>query len=341
MNVSHETREHYENLLKFWADYAQNQNKLLESLVYNISNVSDVTEDKTLELSTQFQQLASGAKLQSDYLTGLIETAGKVEVDGQGVPIDDISSQIKTTFLASIEMLLNMSKQATVMVYALDEAVKSLNNVEKCIKRIEGINQKMKYLAVNATIEAVRAGEVGESFQVVANEVRELSDDTQKFASDIYKYVKEMVLTINQAQHDLHKTAHLDLSTSMLKREKLDAIMQGLMRNSEQMSHMIGEAVGSSSEITTTASTMIRGLQYQDRVKQDLQFVQKTLNQLLQHNQELSQATSKMLQGENIPQEDFERLRKNNQILTSPVHSISLAGQHCDNASDVGEVTLF
>jgi len=57
------------------------------------------------------------------------------------------------------------------MVYALDELKANVQRVEKCMEQLDSVNNTTNMLALNARIEAERAGAAGSAFRVVANEV--------------------------------------------------------------------------------------------------------------------------------------------------------------------------
>ncbi len=176
--------------------------------------------------------------------------------------------------------MLEISKQAMLMVYILNDGTKNLNDIEKSIRQIEIINHKTKYLSINATIEAVRAGEAGESFQVVASEVRDLSNDTQRLAISVRSQVNQMSETLNYAQEILQKVASIDMSNNMLAKERLDEMMGGLIDNSEKIAHIVADASQSSKEFSEATRKLITDIQYQDRIRQDLEQMQKSINSI-------------------------------------------------------------
>ena len=66
--------------------------------------------------------------------------------------------------------------------------------IESIIEAINSIAAQTNLLSINASIEAARAGESGKGFEVVASEVRKLSEDSEKHAKQIHGIIK----TINK-----------------------------------------------------------------------------------------------------------------------------------------------
>lgn len=235
-----------------------------------LNAVRELSDNKTTSLSEQFQTLSKNASIQGDYLHELISIAQKVKVGDAETDIQDISALLHKTFLDSINCMLEVSKQAMLMVYILNDGAKNLNEIEKSIRQIEQINHKTKYLSINATIEAVRAGEAGESFQVVASEVRDLSNDTQRLAVNIRGQVNQMTDTLVYAQEILQKVASIDMSSNILAKEQLDEMMEGLIQNSGKIANIVGDASQSSKDFANAARQLMTDIQYQDRIRQDI-----------------------------------------------------------------------
>jgi len=94
---------------------------------------------------------------------------------------------------SGIEELSSEIDQSSISAIALKDEAKSVGGL---MGEIQGIAEQTNLLALNAAIEAARAGEHGRGFAVVADEVRSLSTRTQKSAEQIQKSITSMLNTI-------------------------------------------------------------------------------------------------------------------------------------------------
>lgn len=102
--------------------------------------------------------------------------------------IEEISKNVTRT--------ASLSQEAEAQVLRSTEATDGLQESSKAIGKVVGVIQELadqtNLLALNATIEAARAGENGRSFAVVANEVKDLAQETSKATQNIEDSVKEI-----------------------------------------------------------------------------------------------------------------------------------------------------
>ncbi len=134
------------------------------------------------------------------------------------------TSEITLNTNEKIKDLANMSKK---LKFSMKEINESTEEMEEIIDLIEAIAFQTNILSVNATIEAVKAGEDGKGFEVVANEIRELASRSSEGAKRIKKIVKINNKKINTGNEIVFETIN-KLEEISLVVESVNTIMKKL-----------------------------------------------------------------------------------------------------------------
>lgn len=264
-------------LLQRWMALAGVQQRVISALVWEIQRTSGVVETEADSLSGRFRTLALGAERQSERVAELGALAVGIEVEGKTVPIVEIAKVLETTLGDVVEKILMLSKDSMAMVYALDDLSANVGRVESCMQQLRKINSTTNFLALNARMEAERAGSAGAAFRVVASEVRELSKATQQLTNSMHAELQSVIAGIASGHDTLKRVATIDMSENILARDRLEVLLSSLVERSEGLNRIVADAAEGVQAMSGDVGAMVTGIQFQDRTRQRLEHVVDTL----------------------------------------------------------------
>ncbi len=195
-----------------------------------------------------------------------------------------------------VQLALDAAKNQDSIAKEAQSLTHSAAEIKNVLSIIEEIANQTNLLALNAAIEAARAGEHGRGFAVVADEVRNLASKTQKSLAEI----TSMVNVITQSIGDIGlKIQNMALESEDLSKQtsELNTHIKAVQDDLSISNKTAGEAISSNEQIGRQIKEMATATQNLvdmfSQIKQQRLNLEKNIQEMLEHNSHLNQEFSK------------------------------------------------
>lgn len=248
--------------------------KNLNEILHQINLAADQVSAGSDQVSFGAQELSQGATVQA---ASIEELAGA---------IDELSSQVKQTAVNAVaasrqanivgKEMMDSNEKMQHMIDAMERISKSSDTIVNINKTIEDIAFQTNILALNAEVEAARAGDAGKGFSAVATEVRNLANKSAKASKNTALLINGSITAVEEGRKIADETANALLivvegvndvirkidKISLTSNEQADAIQQ-VTQEINQISAVVQtnsataeESAAASEELSAQAQTL-------------------------------------------------------------------------------------
>jgi methyl-accepting chemotaxis protein len=275
-------------------------NQVAESLEKALQNVSEAvaaTASASNEISSSTEQMAAGAEEQTSQAA---EVASSVEEMTKTIMENsqNAGSAAETAKQARMsaeqggrvvdETIAGMKRIAEVVNKSADtvkELGKSSDEIGEIISVIDDIADQTNLLALNAAIEAARAGEQGRGFAVVADEVRKLAERTTKATKEIAGMIKKIQTDTGGAVESMQQgTKEVQVGIDLA--DKAGKSLQEIVGISQKVTDMVAQ-IAAASEQQSSAS---------EQIAKNVEAISKVTSETAQGTQQIARAAEDLNQ---------------------------------------------
>lgn len=320
-----ELSQSFNNMSKNIKGLIQKGVTLSEQVTAAISSLATIASETTAasnEVAKAIQEIAEGAGNQAKEASSVVETVSHFgeKIDTIVLSADQMRALSKNVLelsnkgTAAVNTLDNVTDQT---VYIAETMIKTINqlseysrSIGKIIQVLSSISEQTKLLALNASIEAAKAGDAGRGFAVVASEIRKLADQSKESTREVEDMIKKIVSQTKAAQdvadkvedvmREQNRAVESVSGTFMQIRDAMDDLFKGIesinesisvidkekgviINNIENISAISQETAASSEEVSASTQEQLAAIEELHSMSEKLNSLAKELQQAMQN----------------------------------------------------------
>ncbi|MCA9553327.1 MAG: hypothetical protein KC933_25040, partial [Myxococcales bacterium] len=170
-----------------------------------------------------------------------------------------------------VQQILKVAKQSVEMANHIDDITMKVVEIERVATRAQKLADASSMLAVNAKIEATKAGRHAAGFSVVASEVQNLAVESRVFNEQISELIHEVRAEVDQTQLVIKELASQDMNLALLARSRADELGHEVGAVDAHIRESLETVASIAADVERDVAVGIRHLQFEDIVTQVLE----------------------------------------------------------------------
>jgi methyl-accepting chemotaxis protein len=180
-----------------------------------------------------------------------------------------------------VDTTVNMSASSMELVEKVGAIADQMPDVLKALKDIDQIAAQTNLLALNAAIEAARAGEAGRGFAVVADEVRALSNRSAGFSLEIQKQLRGIAAAIDDLTNTVGEVASQDMTYVLQAKAEMQGVSDNLIKKADKDQDITQDMEQLVVQLVNALHNAMRALQFEDMSTQNIRHTIQRLEELV------------------------------------------------------------